>query len=339
MPYAPNMPNRESQTAGRAPASGFRGREDPVNRARSEVWLACVRALRRTPETYAAMGRFFLGDVADAERVFAKLSEEASDPGGKRASLGGKSLVDHVAGQPGYGYTKDVYTSPVWSLLGPKELSIDELDGLLDELVGQLIRNTRRAIPGLSGLEFIRFASGARLPMSRGDFRRLARRLAKSPSINAMALLCLLYGRSLRNDAADETRLLHGAVLQATRSFCDRSRFPARTAALFVFLVRRRVLGGRRTLDHGFAVLHYAEDLLGEWDVLVETAAERAWLEHEVWRFACALENTWPAQVFGACDDAISAMPAACERRYVEELRGTAVARRVSRRFEAAAYG
>lgn len=161
------------------------------------------------------------------------------------------------------------------------------------------------------------------------EFGRLARRLARSPSFDALALLCLLHECSLRNGAPDETRLLHGAVLQSTRYFCKRLCLSARTAALFVFLIRRRVLCERRTLDQGYAWLSYAEDLLGEWSMLVETADERAWLEREVWRLACAIENTWTAQVFDECDDAIVALPAACELAYLQEIRETPIARRM----------
>lgn len=330
------MTQNEGDPAECAPVPRGRGPADPVKRSRSEVWLACVRAPRRTPQSFAAMGGFFIGDVPDAERIFAKLAGEASDPGRKRDSLGGRSLVDHVAGKPGYTFTKGIYSSPLWRLLGPTELPIDELDTFFNELLGRLVWQTQAEIPGLSMRELYNFASGVRLPMSREDFRRLAKRLAKSPSIDGLLLLCLLYERSLRNDAADETRLLHGAVLKATRAFCDRWRFPARTAALFVFLIRRRVLGGRRSLDHGLAVLDYAHDLLGEWHVLAETEDERAWLDREAWRLACALENTWPAQVFSACDDAIRATPVACEHRYLEELRDTTVAQRLTRRFDPA---
>ena len=61
----------------------------------------------------------------------------------------------------------------------------------------------------------------------------------------------------------------------------------------------------------------------------VDTDAERAWLDHEVWRVACAIENTWTAQVFGAGDDAIAAPPVECELRYLEEIREMPIARRL----------
>lgn len=201
-------------------------------------------------------------------------------------------------------------------------------------MLGEFFWTTKTEIAGLPFRESHRFASGVRLPMARAEFGRLARRLANSPSFDALALLCLLHERSLRNGAPDETRLLHGAVLRSTRSFCKRLRLSARTAALFVFLVRRRVLCGRRGLDHGYAWLMNAQDLLGEWSMLVETDAERAWLDREVWRVACAVENTWTCQVFGPCDDAIVAPPAECERAYLEEIRELPIAKRLFKRCE-----
>lgn len=68
--------------------------------------------------------------------------------------------------------------------------------------------------------------------------------------------------------------------------------------------------------------------------MLVETDAERAWLDREVWRVACAVENTWTCQVFGPCDDAIVAPPAECERAYLEEIRELPIAKRLFKRCE-----
>ena len=49
---------------------------------------------------------------------------------------------------------------------------------------------------------------------------------------------------------------------------------------------------------------------------------------------ACATENTWTAQVFGACEDAIPAPPATCELAYLEEFRDMPIARRLWKRSE-----
>jgi hypothetical protein len=334
MPYECSSDAPEVLDDDAEPAPRQRGPEDPVHRAKSEVWLASVRSLRRTPQKYARMGPFFLGDVPDAERVFARIASESSDPGLARDSLGGESVVERVAAKPGYRFTQTFYGSELWKLLGPRELAIDELDELANTVIRGFMWTTKSRVADLPWREALRFASGVRLPMSRAEFSRLARRLAKSPSFDALALLCLLHERSLRNGAPDETRLLHGAVLQSTRSFCKRLGLSARTAALFVFLIRRRVLCGRRTLDHSFAILQYADDLLGEWSMLVDSPDERAWLDDEIWRVACALENTWTAQVFEACEDAILALPVECELVYLEEIRRTTVAKRLWKRLE-----
>lgn len=83
-------------------------------------------------------------------------------------------------------------------------------------------------------------------------------------------------------------------------------------------------------------MLEYAGDLLTEWEMLVETPAEQVWLDQEIWRLACALENTWATQVFAACDDAIPALPVPREHAYLEEIGRTAIARRMASRFQAA---
>lgn len=46
------------------------------------------------------------------------------------------------------------------------------------------------------------------------------------------------------------------------------------------------------------------------------------------------IENTWTAQVFDECDDAIVALPAACELAYLQEIRETPIARRMWSRSE-----
>lgn len=314
-------------------AARRRGEEDVVHRAQSEVWLACVRSMARTPRTLAAMGTIFLGDAPDAKRVFARIALDSSDPGLPRPSLKGRSVVELVAQVPGYRYTEDVYRSALWDVLGREPLSIDALETCTGDLTARLFRlSLNGRSPGWNE-EQMNFLCSLPRPMEQAAFRRWALRLARTPSIDALALLCLLYERCLREDAIDAARLLHGAILKAARRFCDRPGFSSRTIALFVFLIRRRVLSGRRMLDHPYPTLRAAEDLLHPWHWVVDGAAERAWLDHETWRLACALENTWGLKAVAPAPDTIASTIGDAEQRVLDEFARMPMAIRLAKRF------
>ncbi len=310
-----------------------RGEEDIVYRAKSEVWLACVRSMARTPKTLAAMGTKFLADAPDAKRVFARIAHDASDPGRKRKSLGDRSVVELVAGFRGYRDTQDVYASTLWELLGRVPLPIDTLEKYMGDITARLLRRRWRAPPSAKAREVIDFLSPPPRPMEQAAFRRWALRLAHTPSIDALTLLCLLYERCLREDAIDAARLLHGAILKAARRFCERPGFPSRTIALFVFLIRRRVLSGRRMLDHAYSTLYAAEDMLAEWHCFVDGDEERAWLDHETWRLACALENTWGLRAVAPAPDTIGSTISEAEQRFLSEFAQMPLAKRLAKRF------
>jgi hypothetical protein len=313
-----------------------RGEEDVVHRAQSEVWLACVRSMARTPKTLAAMGTAFLGDVPDAKRVFARIAHDASDPGRKRGSLGDRSVVELVAQVRGYRDTQDVYESKLWKLLGRDPLPIDTLETYMGDITARLLRRQWSPPPTTKAREVLDFLSPPPRPIEAAAFCRWALRLARTPTIDALTLLCLLYERSLREDAIDAARLLHGAILKAARRFCDRPGFASRTVALFVFLIRRRVLSGRRMLDHPYSTAYAAEDMLGEWHCVVEGDDERAWLDHETWRLACALDNTWGRKSVPPAADTIGSTIGAGERRFFEEFAQMPTARRLATRFPSA---
>lgn len=325
------LPAPENETASRG-----RGDEDIVHRARSEVWLACVRSMARTPPTLASMGTKFLGDAPDAKRVFARIAHDASDPGRKRASLGGRSVVELVAQTRGYRDTQGVYDSTLWEVLGRDPVRIDTLEVYMGDITARLLRRRWRAPPQAEAREVIDFLSPSPRPMEQAAFRRWALRLARTPSIDALTLLCLLYERCLREDAIDAARLLHGALLKAARRFCDRTGFSSRTIALFVFLIRRRVLSGRRMLDHAYSTLYAAEDLLAEWHCFVDGDEERAWLDHETWRLACALENTWGLKAVAPAPDTIGSAIGDAEKRFLDEFARMPMAVRLAKRFPCA---
>jgi hypothetical protein len=330
------MPESTAPPPGNDAVLRGRGDEDVVHRAQSEVWLACVRSRARTPKTLAAMGTRFLGDVPDVRRVFARIAHDASDPGRARDSLGGRSVVELVAQVRGYRDTQDVYDSALWAVLGRDPLPIDTLETRTGEITARLLRRRWRAPPAAKAREVIDFVSSLPQPMEPAAFRRWALRLARTPSIDALTLLCLLYERCLREDAIDAARLLHGAILKAARRFCDRPGFASRTVALFVFLIRRRVLSGRRMLDHAYSTVYAAEDLLGAWHCVVDNDEERAWLDHETWRLACALENTWGLKSVMPAPDTILSTIGEGERRFIAEFAQLPMARRLAVRFPGA---
>ena len=271
-----------------------RGPKDLVHRARSQIWLAIVKSHRRTPGDHPAMGRFFLGDVEEAARVFVRIEYYASDPGIPRPDK--DTVVERVAAKPGFAHTKLVYDSALWRLLGPTLPSPDEREEMINQAIRQLIFVERMQDPALRLL--VRVASICRLPTPASAYRRVIRRFARKRSITCLLLLCLLYRRAIEVGAVDEVRILREGVLAAVRHFCNRPGFSGAAFTLLLFLVRRRVLAGQSSLEHTLEMQLWAEDVLADWSVRCTTPEEHQWLERQTWLVACAIENLEQTQIF-----------------------------------------
>lgn len=268
-----------------------RGEEDRVHRLRSQLWFCVLQAHRGTPEDPAAMDRFFLGREVDlGGRVFKRIRDNASDPGLARMALGGDSVVGRVAARSGYRDTQEVYDSPLWAVLDPIPLTPDQREVLISSLLGKFM--LYESGPGdaviFRHLGMIDFRGMRR---TRTEFRRAIGQLARTRSVDRIALLCLFYRRYLECGRWGEARDVRDAVLRAIHRFCDRPGFTGDVKTLWLFMTRRRVFAGQPSLEHPWQAMFDARELLAHWEVRCTTQAQEAWFMEQVWLYACAHEN------------------------------------------------
>lgn len=273
-----------------------RGREDRVHRVKSQVWLAMVKAHPDAPAGHQQLGPYFLADAPDAARIFERIEHNASDPGLPRKSLGGDNVVDLVAATSGFEYTKEVYDSDFWRLLGTVPISPDEREEMINAEFRRLVLDERPEYPDLQGL--YRITSTIRLPIAPAIYRHRVHRFARTASISSVYLLCLLYRRAIETGALREMKILRDGVLMCARRLCHKNRFSGAVSSSLLFLIRRRVLAGQMSLDHDQDMIYWARELLAEWDLHCSTEKERKWYEDQVWYVACMLENLETAEAF-----------------------------------------
>ena len=273
-----------------------RGVEDIVCRVQSQVWLAVLKSHRRTPAGSSAIGRFFLPGAEDSGNIFTLIEKNSSNPGRRRASLENRSVVDFVGAKRGFAHTKLVYDSALWMLLKPTLPTPWEREEMIHHTLGQLMRDDKIQDPSFSLL--VRVASDCRLPTPVAAYRRVVRRFARKRSITCVLLLCLLYRRATETGAVGEMQILREGVIAAVHHFCNQPGFSYATATVLLFLVRRRVLAGQRSLEHTLEMDYDADQYIAYLGFLCMTPEEYAWVDHQKWLVACALENLEREQVF-----------------------------------------
>ena len=279
-----------------------RGKEDRVHRVQSQVWMAMAKAHPKTPAGHQQMGPFFLGDTQDAPRIFERIEHNASDPGLPRKSLGDRKVVDIVAAKPGFAYTKLVYDSDFWRVVGVIPIAPDEREEMITAAFRRLF-NERPEYPDLRGL--YRIISNVRLPITPVAYRQTVQRFARTASIFSLNLLCLLYRRAIETGALREMKILRDGIQVCVRRLCNLNRFSGAVASSLLFLIRRRVLAGQMSLEHDQDMIYWARDLLAEWDECCTTENERKWFEDQVWYVACMLENLETAEAFISPDESL----------------------------------
>ena len=278
-----------------------RGREDRVHRVHSQVWMAMTKAHPKCPAGHQQMGPFFLGDSQDAARIFERIEYNASDPGRPRKSLDGRNVVDIVAAKPGFAYTKDVYDSDFWRVVGAIHIEPDEREEMINAAFRRLVFDERPQYPDLQAL--FRVISNVRLPMTPAAYRQTVQRFARTASMSSLTLLCLLYRRAIETGALREMKILRDGIQICARRLCNKNKFSGAVASSLLFLIRRRVFAGQLSLEHDADRLYWARDLLIEWETNCWTEKEMSWLHDQVWYVACMLENLETAEAFMAPDE------------------------------------
>lgn len=256
------------------------------------VWLAVVES-RCPVESHSGKDRYFLGEEAEGTRRFWRIQREASDPGLKRASLGGDSVVSRVARHPGYFDTRAIYASELFqpilypAVLGPERLSAQQCDGLIDMVLRRLdlieiadedatlLLASERQIPGL--------AAGTRTSL-----QRWLACFVRKRNLDHILLLCLLYQRSVARGALEEAIMFRDAVVVAIQRFCQRPGFNGDIQTLWLFMTKRRVFMGQASLDHSAAALAGAEQMLP--GIFMKVPALRRSLAWHRWLMAGLLE-------------------------------------------------
>ena len=260
-----------------------------VHRLRSMLWFAAVDN-RYSGNSTNAMDVDLLGLPDTSGRVMWRIKRHASDPGVQRSTLLRKrSPVDVVAERSGFHHTKAIYTSELFTeVLAAHPLEAERRETLITTVLDRLglYEPTRSDIS---------IAERTGTPIE--GFRKPAHGLrtwlavfARKRHIDHVLLLCLLYMRALARTNLDEAIQFRDAIFFAIRRFCMRPGFNGDVEALWHFIVARRVLTGRSSLDHPESALTEADELVPLYFKRTSTAAEWKQLEWARYMAACRME-------------------------------------------------
>lgn len=297
---------------------GVRGPEDPCGWCRNRFWWSTVLAHRCTPEHAADRARYFLVGFAPelaedaaitARAALDRIDRDGTDPSTNRGEFRGVSFLRVIGSMPGYAHTMAVFDSPIWSLLKAVPMSPDTLVEMQDALVWEVVlgvRYRREQENDLSGAQVqvhdgrlhgkaavlpLRLGSLAWRTLTPVQFAEAVELLAMRPSWPGLSLLCVLYLRMAECDARPEVAAVRGAIIRCVRALGLKSCVDPRAAALLEHLVRRRVLGGRRLLDHPSPVLEWARGQLQDLAELCRNDSDCRWLARQVDALASAIGN------------------------------------------------
>lgn len=253
-----------------------RRRADPMIRLRAWVWLDEI--LWRTWDwdcSLRGLDRRLLGDKHNDLRAFWRVKRDGFDPGRKRASLGGRSLVEVVALQDGFEDTQAIYDHRLWrDVLGPTEMSADSREALIQELLHDL-----RLFQPDETDEFIATEMKLSLPAlhscTQAQFSAPLEGLTQSRSLDAILLLCLMYRRAMSHAHLEEAICLRDSIYFAIKHYCDRPGFDGQTSGIFLHLVSRRVFCGDRDVTPSATATDAAKQLNAAWREKAQTPRAR----------------------------------------------------------------
>lgn len=289
----PRVETNHGAHPGETTGNKGRGAEDRIYRLRAQVWLSGVRTLKKVPLELAAMDRFFLADLEGDGRAFWRVAQEGRDPGIPRNAWGGRSLVDVVSARPGLVHTADVYRSQLWEdVLGTRTVVPKRREALIAETFARL--GLFEPTPGdLMAQQILGLDIEGLKPLSRTVLRQRLGLLARTRSVHAILLLCLLYRRAIEEGRFYEIPLIANATLAAIARFCTRVGVLGNVKTVWTFIVRRRVFAGQSSLEHSPQIRALAESIVAtliEGDV-ARGSYKNASFQHRVWLLGCALDN------------------------------------------------
>lgn len=273
----------------RKPRSRERSREDLVQRLRSMLWFSSVDN-RYSGNSTNAMDVDLLGLPDTSGRVMWRIKRHASDPGEQRSTLLQKrSPVEVIAERSGFHHTKAIYTSELFTeVLSARPLAAERRDTLIKTVLDRLglYEPTRSDLYIAERTKTL--VEGFRKPVhGLGTWLEV---FARRRHIDHVLLLCLLYLRALGKTNLEEAIQFRNAIIVAIDRFCGRPGFSGDVRTLWHFIVARRVLTGRMSLDHSDGALTAADKFAWSYYKQTSTPAERRRREWMRYMTACRVE-------------------------------------------------